>query len=145
AYLFVNAKYRGVAAWRAASAPSGPVRAGQVLRAAHFDQTRGGALEGAGQALACIQRRRLGGGGAHQVDVAVVKFVHQVDEAACGIVAQAVEYRDAAQQQGVEFAPDLDVVARSTRSLAQGIEIEPGHARAARTHGDPAPFQHDAA
>ena len=77
--------------------------------------------------------------------MAVVEFIHQVDEAACGIVAQAVEHGDAAQQQGVEFAPDLDVVARSTRSLAQGIEIEPGHARAARTHGDPAPFQHDAA
>src|SRR5690606_4931496 len=56
---------------------SGPVRAGQVLGAAHLDQARGGALEGAGQALALVQRRRLGGGGADQVDVAVVELVDE--------------------------------------------------------------------
>src|SRR5690606_14926192 len=65
---------------------SGPVRAGQVLGAAHFDQARGGALEGAGQALATVQVDGLGVGGADQVDVAVVELVDEGDEAARGIV-----------------------------------------------------------
>lgn len=71
------------------------MRGTQVLGALHFDQARGRALERALQAGAGVQLDRRGAGGADQVDVAVVQLVDQVDEAARGILVQAIEGRNA--------------------------------------------------
>ncbi|KAG0773552.1 hypothetical protein G6F22_014783 [Rhizopus arrhizus] len=127
------------------AAPSRPVRGAQVLGALHFNQTRGGALERALQALAGVQLDRRGAGGADQVDVAVVQLVDQVDEAPRRIFVQAIEGGNAAQQHGVELVRDLDVVRRTTRAFAEGGEIEPGDALAAAAHRDLAALDLDVA
>src|SRR5690606_10360728 len=103
---------------------SATVLEGHVLGRAHLDQSRGGALEGAGQALAGVQPRGRRIRAAHQVDVAVVELVDQGDEAARGVVAARVHHRDPAQQHGVELARDLDVVDRkSTRLNSSHVKI----------------------
>src|SRR5690606_35586946 len=105
------------ARWTASAAVFGR----QVVRALHLDQPRGGTLERPGQPLARVQRMRRRVGGADQVDLAVVELVDQVHETARGVVAQVVQYRDTAQQQGVELARDLDVVGVAARTLAQRL------------------------
>src|SRR5690606_28393558 len=132
-------------AGRATARPGLQVVPRQVLGRLHLDQARSGALEGARQPLAGVQRVRGGVGGADQFHVAVVGLVDEGDEAPRGVVAAAVHHRDPAQQHRVELGRDLDVVRRAARALAERGEIEPGHAGAARPGGDAAALQLDAA
>ena len=75
------------------AASSGAVLTGQVLLRLHLDEPARGALKLPLQALALIQRPRRGGGGYHEVDVAIVQFIDQHDEAARSVLVGAREHR----------------------------------------------------
>ena len=97
----------------------------QIVGGLHFDQARCGARKRAVQAAAGVQRHRWGGGGAHQIDVAVVQLVDQVDEALCGVFIAGIEGGDVAQQHGMKFAGNFDVVGGAARAFAQRGKVEP--------------------
>ena len=85
---------------------------------AHLAQAARGAPERLGQALAVIQVFGFGGRRHDQVDVAVVEFIDEVDEAPRGIGVLDPETGDVAQDDRVVATRDLDVVAGRARPAA---------------------------
>src|SRR4029077_11498874 len=71
-----------------------------------------------------------------EIDVAVVEFVDERDEAARLIVTRGVERRHVRNDHRLELARDLDVVALAARGGAQRLEVEPHRAGARADHRD---------
>src|SRR5581483_12103950 len=97
----------------------------KILRALHLDKSAHGALEFEREPLATVELVRGCGGGNDQVDVAIVEFVHECDEAPRLVVAGCVEYRHAGDDDRLVPARDLDVIVLAARAGADGEEVEP--------------------
>ena len=98
----------------------------QVLGRLHFDEPAYRTLELETQAFTRVQRVRRPFCRYDELDVAVVKFVDEGDEAACLVFAELIKLRNAGQDDCGVPARDLDVVCLAARPVTQLGEIEPG-------------------
>jgi len=88
------------------------------------------------QPLATIQLRGWRRRRHDEIDIAVVEFVDERDEAARLIVTRSVERRHVRNDHRLVLARDLDVVAPAAPTRAQRLEVEPHRAGAGADHRD---------
>src|SRR5260370_197644 len=118
-------------------------RQGQIGLRAHLDQTGGGPLEfpRLEAVLGAVEHVGLGLGGGQKLQPVVVERVDQDDEALGFVASLVVHDRDAIDDEGVEFAGDLEISGRRQRLLAELVKAEARHtlgaARAAQRATEP--------
>src|SRR5690625_4339214 len=77
--------------------------------------------------ITAVEPFRWSGGGADELDRAVVELINHGDEAPGFVIALASQLRDAGHQHCVKTPPDLDVISLAARPTADGGKVEPDH------------------
>ena len=99
----------------------------EVFLGAHFLQSGHRPVELKAQPGSVVKRFwRLSSGG-NQLDIAVVKFIHQIDKPPRRVLLVSVQPRNLLYQHGVVLASHFDIIGGAARLFTQSAKSCPGN------------------